>query len=152
MRACGRRDGVRRRLQLGGGLRGAVLRLLQRLLGEQVGRARGLGLDADPLELGLGGGDKTGDPADLGGRSGLLGLGGTELAVGGVGRRRRDGDRGSGGADEHGRGQDAGEQRPQRAARGGPAGAGAARGRRSGRTATTDICVAPWGRGWRGGR
>ena len=62
-------------------------------------------------------GDEAGDPADLGGGGVLLGLRGAELAVGGVGRRRGDGERGGGGADEHGTGQDADEQR---AAAGGP--------------------------------
>jgi hypothetical protein len=124
-----------RGLELGGGLLGGGLGGQQRLLGGQVGGARGLGLHAHPLEFGLGSGDEGGDPADLGGRLLLLALGGADLAVGGVaggGRRRQRA------ADQHRTRQHADQRGPQQTAGGTarerPARAGA-RGRRSGRTA-----------------
>jgi hypothetical protein len=146
-------DGGRGGLQLGGGLGRALLRLLERFLREQVGGAGGLGLDADPLELGLGSGDQPGDAADLGRGGVLLRLGGTDLTVGGVRRRGRGGDGGRGGADEDGAGQGCDEQRPKAAGRAAhcrPGGTRTARSRRSGRTAKGHL-IAPWGRGWRWG-
>ena len=82
-------DGSRRCLELGCSLFSHRLGLQERFLGDHVGRPCGLGLDADAFELGFGDRYQAGDTADLGRRSRLLGLRGTDLAVRGVGRRGR---------------------------------------------------------------